>query len=223
LAAEQNSQLGKKAVILCNGPSLNTVDFNALSDVFCIGLNKINLLFGRTPFRPNIIVSINSLVIQQNQPFFNETSIPLYISDAGRNIISFRENVRFLHMVRSRKFARDVSGSVGEGATVTYAALQLAFHLGFSEVALVGCDHNFAVKGVPNRTVISEGHDRSHFDPNYFGPGIKWQLPDLEESEASYRLALLNYAAFGRKVYNSTEGGKLEIYPRISLSEFLKQ
>ncbi len=220
---EKDKYYGKKAVILCNGPSLNLVDFNQLCGVFCIGLNKVNLLFERTLFRPDIIVAVNRLVIEQNQSFFNSTSIPLYISSVGKDVIQYRENIRFLHVVRSRKFARDTSGSVAEGATVTYVALQLAFHLGFTEVALVGCDHNFAVKGSPNKTVTSQEQDKSHFDPNYFGPGIKWQLPDLEESEASYRLALLNYAAFGRRVVNATEGGKLEVYPRISLQEFLKQ
>ena len=39
--------LGQKAVILCNGPSLNRVNFEHLtvSRVFTFGLNKINLLF----------------------------------------------------------------------------------------------------------------------------------------------------------------------------------
>ena len=100
-------------------------------------------------------------------------------------------------------------------------ALQVAFHLGFTRVALVGCDHNFEVKGKANATVLGQGEDKSHFDPNYFGNGVPWQLPDLEVSEMAYRLAKGVYEAFGREIVNCTVGGKLEIYRRSSLEAFL--
>lgn len=222
LLAEKNRYHGRKAVILCNGPSLLSTDFDSLEGVFCFGLNKINLLFAKSKFRPSCIVSINRLVLEQNAAFFNETDLPLYLNHSAADIVHFRENVRFLHMINSHKFARDISGSVNEGATVTFVAMQVAFHLGFNQVALVGCDHNFAVKGKANATVLGKGEDKSHFDPNYFANGVPWQLPDLDASEMAYRLAKGVYETFGREIVNCTEGGKLEIYRRSSLSEFLK-
>jgi hypothetical protein len=59
-----------KAVILCNGPTLNKVNFDDLSasGMFTFGLNKINLLFKRTDFRPSAIVAVNPHVIEQNVP-----------------------------------------------------------------------------------------------------------------------------------------------------------
>jgi len=73
---------GKKAVILCNGPSLNRVNFDDLSSsgVFTFGLNKINLLFKRTDFRPSVIVAVNPHVIEQNSEFYNKTHIPLFFA-----------------------------------------------------------------------------------------------------------------------------------------------
>ena len=62
----RNKYADKKCVIICNGPSLNEVDLSALENVFCFGLNKINLKFSKTKFRPNVIVAVNPLVIQQN-------------------------------------------------------------------------------------------------------------------------------------------------------------
>ena len=58
-----NKYYGQKAVILCNGPSLNDVDFDLLGNVYCFGLNKINLLFDRTDFRPSAIVAVNPFII----------------------------------------------------------------------------------------------------------------------------------------------------------------
>ena len=212
---------GETAVIMCNGPSLLKVDFSALSNVYVFGLNKINLLFDKTEFRPDFIVSINPLVNDQNKEFFNSTDIPLFLDHAALATISnTNDNVHYLHSTILPSFARDVSMSVYQGYTVTYVAMQLAFHMGFSRVALVGCDHNFATKGPANQAVISEGADESHFDPRYFS-GVTWQLPDLIQSEISYLMALDAFQMDGRSLYNATDGGKLEVLPRISLIEFL--
>ena len=40
-------------------------------------------------------------------------------------------------------FSSDVRGRVWEGATVTNVTLQLAFHMGFQQVILIGVDHNY--------------------------------------------------------------------------------
>jgi hypothetical protein len=111
--------------------------------------------------------------------------------------------------------------SVYQGHTVTFVAMQLAIHMGFREVALVGCDHNFATKGATNQLVTSGDTDPNHFDPHYFADGVKWELPDLVQSEVSYLLAGQVVEALGGRIVNCTEGGKLEIFPRMSLSEFL--
>ena len=93
--------------------------------------------------------------------------------------------------------------------------------MGFSDVALIGCDHDFTSKGPPNKVVTSGDKDMDHFDPNYFAGGMKWELPDLLTSEVYYTLARKVYAEAGRRIVNATEGGKLDIFPRVSLEEFL--
>jgi hypothetical protein len=99
--------------------------------------------------------------------------------------------------------------------------MQLAFHMGFREVALIGCDHNFTAKGFANQIVSAEDKDPDHFDPNYFANGVSWNLPDLPTSEASYNLAYEVYTSSNRKLLNATHGGKLELLPRIKLEDFI--
>lgn len=212
---------GKKAVILCNGPSLLKSDLSLLKDVYTFGLNKINLLFDQTDFRPSCIVSVNSFVIEQNAEFYNQTEIPLFLDRYATKFVNSRSNIIFLHSSKQQKFARDCSLSVWNGFTVTCVALQLAFHMGFKEVALVGCDHSFSTKGSPNETVVSEQKDENHFAPNYFSDGVKWQLPDLAQSEAAYNLAKEVYQLSGRKLVNCTEGGQLHVFPRMKLQEYI--
>jgi hypothetical protein len=216
---------GQRCVILCNGPSLLHTDFDLLTrhQVFCFGLNKINLLFETSAFRPNCVVAVNPLVIEQNREFYNTTELPLLLDAVGIPHVRFRRNVAFLHTSMQSKFARDCSISVQQGFTVTYVALQLAYHYGFRRVALVGCDHSFAASGPPNSAVRSEGQDQSHFDPRYFSGGQLWHLPDLAGSEYFYSLAGRTFAAFGGEVVNATAGGKLEIFRRQSLASFLSE
>ena len=212
---------GQKAVIVCNGPSLLDTDLSLLEGVFTFGLNKINLLFEKSSFRPSCIVSVNPLVLEQNADFFNQTDIPIFLGTAGIRHIHARQNVAFLHAVQERRFARDCTVSIFEGFTVTYVALQLAFHMGFSRIALIGCDHNFATKGPANKLVTAKGSDPNHFDPNYFANGAKWHLPDLAQSELSYHLARVEYEAAGRSLVNATVGGKLELFPHTDLKTFV--
>lgn len=220
----RNSQRGRKAVILCNGPSLLKTDFAMLDGVFTFGLNKINLLFDQSVFRPSCIVAVNPHVIGQNAAFYDETRIPLFIDSwaAKRRLVRRRPGVTFLH-TGGHGFARDCRMTVPQGHTVTYVAIQLAFHMGFGAVALVGCDHDFADKGPANALVTGRGPDRNHFHPDYFGQGVAWQLPDLPESEAAYHRARAAFEADGRRIVNATEGGRLEVFERQSLARFLER
>jgi hypothetical protein len=216
----RNKYKGEKCVILCNGPSLLKTDFNLLKNVFTFGLNKINLLFEKNDFRPSFIAAVNRYVIEQNCEFYNETEIPLFLDSVAQRYIKPKSNITFLHSSTQQKFAEDCSRSIQQGATVTFVALQLACHMGFRDVALVGCDHNFATKGTANKTVKASGPDQSHFDPNYFAHGATWQLPDLARSEIFYIMAREAFAKAGGRVVNCTEGGTLGVYERSRIKDW---
>jgi hypothetical protein len=92
--------------------------------------------------------------------------------------------------------------------------------MGFSQIFLIGVDHNFKAPGNPNEKQFLQGGDQNHFDPNYFG-NKEWHLPDLEASELSYHLAKFFFNRDGRKIYDATVDGKLNIFPKISCEQAL--
>jgi hypothetical protein len=148
----------------------------------------------------------------------------MFLDSIGKKWVRFNKNVHFLHSACSTgRFAKDCSISINQGHTVTYVAMQLAFHMGFKKVALVGCDHTFATKGPANKTVIAGKEDPNHFDPNYFSGGVKWQLPDITASELHYKAARDTFERHGRKITNCTEGGRLQVFEIKTLKEFLLQ
>lgn len=216
LAALKDSHKGERCFVVGNGPSLKNTDLSKLKDDFCIGMNRIFLAADELNFTPDILVCVNDLVVEQSVKEFSELQIPKYFAWRARKWLSMDPWMHFLYTsYTSPKFSKDVRGRVWEGATVTNVCLQLAYHLGFSEVILIGVDHSFATKGAPNTTVQSEGDDPNHFSAAYFGKGFRWQLPDLETSELGYRLARKAFEEDNRKILDATVGGKLEIFEKV--------
>jgi hypothetical protein len=213
----KNIHSGQRCFILGNGPSLNQTDLSLLEGEITFGLNRIYLLFPQMGFPTKYLVSINTLVLEQCARDIAALPLQKFITWRGRQWFGRDDDIVFLDTdyTPPADFSRDVSGRVFEGSTVTYVALQLAFHMGFEQVILVGVDHNFAVQGTPNQVVVSKEGDQSHFSPDYFGEGFRWQLPDLEASESAYRLAKLAYESAGRQVLDATIGGKLTVFDKV--------
>jgi hypothetical protein len=115
-------------------------------------------------------------------------------------------------------FQRDACHPLWQGATVTFIAMQMAYHMGFEQIILVGVDHSFNTTGKAHTEVISQGDDPNHFSPEYFGKGFRWQLPDLETSEFAYHLARQAFEADGREIVDATIGGKLTVFPKVDYS-----
>lgn len=211
---------GRRAFIIGNGPSLNRTDLSKLRNEFTFGLNRIFLMFPELGFRTSCLVSVNDLVIEQSLADILALEMPKFLSWRARRFfdpaLAPAALPTFLYTTyESPTFARDARGRLWEGATVTNVALQLAYHMGFRQVILVGVDHTFNSRGKPNQTVVSEGDDPNHFSAGYFGKGFRWQLPDLETSEMGYRLARRAYEQAGRQVLDATVGGKLTVFPRV--------
>jgi len=220
LAELKDIHNGRRAFIIGNGPSLRQTDLSKLRNEFTFGMNRIYLLFPELGFSTTYFVSINELVIGQFADEILALPMPRFL--AWRSHPHFPANLSILQLptflytsYTGPRFSPDVRGRVWEGATVTNVALQLAFHMGFQQVILIGVDHNFASRGEANKTVVSQGDDLNHFAPNYFGKGAKWQLPDLDTSEVGYTFAREAYQKAGREVLDATAGGKLTIFPKV--------
>ena len=220
LAELKDFYQGQRAIIIGNGPSLKQTDLKKLKDEFTFGLNRIYLMFPELGFGTTYYVAVNDLVIDQCRQDISALPMPKFLSWRSHRFFTPGPlPATFLYTTYDNPaFARDVRHRVWESATVTYVALQLAFHMGFTQVILVGVDHNSNVPGKANTTIVSQGDDLNHFNPDYFGKGFRWQLPDFETSEIGYRLARQAYETAGRQVLDATIDGKLTVFPKVKYS-----
>lgn len=223
LAEYKNAYRGKRAFIIGNGPSLKNTDLSFLKNEITFGMNRIYLMFPELGFETTFLSVVNDLVIEQTASDLASLHIPKFLTWRSRRFFS-EQGIRldaanmptFLYTTYDApSFSKDVRGRVWEGATVTYVTIQLAFHMGFEELILIGVDHNYTAAGKPNTTVTSEGDDPNHFSTAYFGKGFRWQLPDLETSEIGYRMARQEIERSGRRIVDATVGGKLQIFEKV--------
>jgi hypothetical protein len=217
----RNRYFGQDCFLLANGPSLNAVDLKRVNNFHLIGLNKVHLLLERAKLDLTFHVAINNLVIEQAWREFTLLNCPSFLSyQPASTCVRGDSNIRYCltEQMPVPRFSRVYDEPIWEGWTVTYAALQLAYFMGFKNIFLVGLDHNFKVSGSPNEEQAMQGADPNHFDPRYFA-GSRWHLPDLEGSEMAYEVARFAFERSGRSIYDATEKGHCRIFPRISLEE----
>jgi hypothetical protein len=217
LAGLRDRHRGRRCFILGNGPSLQRTDLSPLRSELTFGLNRAYLMFERNGFATTYLASVNRLVIEQSGSEILESPVDeVFVGWDARDAIERSDRPIYVRSLARPCFSTQAGNGVWEGATVTYVALQLAYHMGIRDVVLLGVDHRFSSTGSPHQVVTSSGPDRDHFSPGYFGPGYRWQLPDLETSEVAYRLARAAFERAGGRVRDATLDGHLDVFPKVT-------
>tara|TARA_R110000868_G_scaffold107263_4_gene293406 strand:- start:26005 stop:26880 length:876 start_codon:yes stop_codon:yes gene_type:complete len=219
LAAYRDRHAGEQAVIIGSGPSLRHTDLSRLTGRTVFGMNRLYTGFDTLGLTVDYHLAINDYVLHYYGAELVGLGIPLFSAWSGRADVPYHSHVTDLYTLSDHDFEYDLTKRVPAGATVTYAAIQLAYYMGFTDVVLVGVDHRFILNSEeeasgPNAAIVRSGDDPNHFSSTYFPEGVIWQTPDFARSEPAYRNALAAYSADGRVIRDATVDGALTIFPR---------
>ncbi|MEQ8821106.1 MAG: DUF115 domain-containing protein [Sumerlaeia bacterium] len=227
----RNRHEGERCFIMGGGPSLKKIDPTFLKSEITFGVNGVFLIFDWLGFQPDYYAVEDRLVFEDRwndiRKFVTKPECFFSIQFACPQFD--RPNHHYLRSIYDfdpaagfPRFSEDVSKVVWIGGTVTYVCMQLAFYMGFQEVYLIGMDHNYArpdhVQAEGN-VWTSHGEDPNHFHPDYFGKGYRWHDPKVDRMETAYRKAKDVFEAHGRKIYNATAGGQLEVFERVNYND----
>lgn len=224
----KNKYRNERCFIVGNGPSLNDLNLRKLKNEYSFGVNSIFLK--SEEFSPTFYVVEDHHVAKDNSERINKLNNSIkffprnykHILRKDHQTHYFNMNTGYYQEYSSNycipRFSTDASKKLYCGQSVTIICLQLAFYMGFKEVYLIGMDFNYTI---PKDAIIEDGgvilsmsDDPNHFDSSYFGKGKRWHDPHLDRVYRSYQLAKLCFEAQGRKIYNATYGGKLELFER---------
>jgi len=238
LASLRDKYKGKRCFIVGNGPSLNKCDLSLLKNEFTFAVNGIFYKTDEVGYRPTFYMVEDNHVVADNLKRINSYKCPYKFFPANyKNLIIpdettifipadlgfYRENHPYYCIPR---FSKDVENVIYTGQSVTIMQLQMAYHLGFTEVYLIGMDFSYAL---PESTKVegcnytSQEDDVNHFHPDYFGKGKKWHDPQLDRVLMNYKKCKEEFEADGRKIYNATIGGKLELFERADYNQLFKK
>lgn len=213
---------GERCFIVCTGPSLNFNDLSLIKNEICFSMNSIIKILDKTEWYPKYygvqdddvfakMRDIYSTFSHENFFVANNTFNKNKDVLQNKNVNVFRlyyGNIKRNLKKPRIKFSKDITHGVDCGYTITYSLMQIAIYMGFKEIYLIGCDSNYDPD--PNkRYFVSHGH----IDPN--APvSVQFQMQAYSKAK--------EYAdKHNIKIFNATRGGKLEVFPRISLEEVI--
>jgi hypothetical protein len=226
----RNKFKGQRCFILGNGPSLNKCDLKLLASEYSFAVNGIFYKTDEMGFKPTFYVVEDNHVVADNLKRINSYRCQYKFFPAQyRNIIVPDENTLFIPMDMGfyrehhpyycmPRFSVNVEDVIYAGQSVTIMNLQLAYHLGFKYVYLIGMDFHYKL---PESTIVegcnytSQEDDPNHFHKDYFGKGKKWHDPKLDRVLLNYQVAKEVFEKDKRRIFNATVGGKLELFERV--------
>ncbi|SDW87849.1 Protein of unknown function DUF115 [Lachnospiraceae bacterium KHCPX20] len=222
----KNIHKGKRAFIICNGPSLRWSDLDVLHEhnEICFGMNSIFQIFGSTAWRPNYYIETDPEIEIFDRDIVKSRDLlcPKFITDLFEtNRCGSSTDYFVLHgwyAGKKARFSEDVSRVFFSSSTVTFACLQLAAYMGFSEIYLLGADctnvtRHFSTIETDKNIADMETND-VYSEDFYEKQTKKW----LE----GYAVAREYAEERGIKIYNATRGGALEIYERVDFDSLFK-
>lgn len=224
----KNIHKGQRCFIIGTGPSLTVEDLELLKGEICFGSNRIFEIYPRTSWRPTYYVNQDYPLLKKypreiheltpKAMFFPIDVQPAYGDLPMANFFVLRHKDFY---PGDAEFSENLHHYMGQGFTVTYGAMQLARYMGFSEVYLLGIDHNYSISQDEKGNLIVNNGVQDYFQGST-ASNIGINLPRVVETTKAYMTAR-KYADRhpGFTVYNATRGGKLEVFERVKLEDVL--
>jgi len=235
LLALRDCYRGQRCFIIGGGPSLKKMNLQLLRSEVTFVVNGFYHLLGELGFRPTFYVVEDRLVAEDNAREINALKgmTKIFPEDLRYKLRASDETI-FVQLNRyyvnpdrpGPDFPRFAAPGCLEfywGGTVSYLNLQLAYYMGFTEVYVIGMDMDYTVpSGVTSNVIMSQAKDVNHAHPDWFGPGKRWHRPRVDQIVQAFQRAREVFESDGRRLFNATAGGKLEVLERVSFERVLE-
>lgn len=224
-----------ECVIIGNGPSLNKVDWKKVSSFDTFGVNSIFLLKEKMNFIPKFYVVEDVYVADDRKEEINKNKngvieiYPNYLKYLfGSKINSVFVNVFFYYgRFFKPRIGRSIDHGLFVGGSVSHLCIQIAIHLGYSKIHLIGFDHNYVINPTVEtkgkKLVSTKNDDNNHFDKTYFGKGKRWHEPDMDRMKESHDFFNMVAKKRGINIYNTLKTSGLSSYEIKDENSFYKK
>ncbi len=229
----KDSHKGERCFVIGNGPSLTVEDLSLLEKEKTFAANRIFYIYDKTNWRPTYYCAQDDVVIDDimtKLPEVKEQCEKMFlIGDcyikAGDSLQNNKDVLffcaKYIKAHKKRLFSDRIEKYISGGGSITYASIQIAAYMGFSEIYLLGVDHNYSTSACDNKEMGSSDVKLNYFEG--MPTTLKVNKPNPDNATLSFIQAKEYCDAHGIKIFNATRGGKLEVYPRIKLEDIFNE
>lgn len=226
---------GKRIFLVGNGPSLNDMNLDLLVGEDSIAMNRIELIYPKTKWRPTYYIFCSSNCHDKRwgvewsksvvKAAKHEDTIPLiwnrYKGDIEKKSgEKLHESTIYLETFTENKvgdlnaFSVNAEDRLDKSGTTMNVALQLAYYMDYDEVYLIGIDSNWQTA---TNTLKSDEGDINHFHPDYhahIGDGGRefWRM------NTTHKTARKFFDIKGTKIMNAGLNSAINAYENVDFN-----
>lgn len=233
---------GKRVFLIANGPSLADTNLDLLEGEITIAMNRVSMLYDKfTKWRPTYYLFSSTNVKPHNpwaQEWLNsvtrsikEDTTTSFIASLFKKYIDpgdYYPQVKWFDSLSEKKpqsngdissdsFSTNVVDRIDKSGTTMNLALQLSYHMGFTEIIVVGADLGWS------------GDRGSKNDPNHFDKSYRADIPSEKVYKINNQMRNIHslaYSHFEKKdstiqMYNASLKSVLDVYPMIDYEKYI--
>jgi hypothetical protein len=230
----RNQYLGKRCFVIGTGPSLKIEYLERLGGEYTFAANQIFRCFSQTSWRPSFYVIGDSNIGTIHKEAIMAANFPkMFVSSHMRHILNGSRKIVYFNKSHESytseipPFSPNSCKIVEGGYTVSYLAMQIAWHLGFREIYTLGIDANYShvvnevLSENGNYSLIRADHSKSYFIPNMVRPEEPTIVPHADRQILAYMSAKNYIEANGGLIANAAPDSPLQVFGRKDLGEVL--
>ena len=231
----------ERVFLIANGPSLSDTNLDYLKDETTIAMNRISLIYPKnTAWRPTYYLFSSTNVrhpdwgaawtesVREAISHPQTTSFVARMFKPSIDPVNAFPRVRWFDSMSEKKpcmegkisercFSTDITERIDKTGTTMNLALQLSYHMGFSEIIIVGADLGWT------------GDRGSKNDPNHFDNSYRAEIAPEKVYKINNQMRNIHSLAFKNfmekekdtKFYNASKKTVLDVYPIIDFEDYI--
>lgn len=233
---------GQRCFILATGPSIKQQGVRQLAGEHCIAVSNFFVHPDYRAIRPryHCIAPFHSPITEEGwQEWLKEASAATGDAAMFFGLRDLERNTRNGNFAGREKFFLNFAGPVEQleahgvdltrilpsPQSVTIMALYAAIYMGFAEIYLLGCDHDWILHLNSSAHFYDESQhalNRGGYN-EWFAPGLDTYFRDYLSLWKQYRVLGQIAQKRGIRIINATRGGLLDVFPRAEFESLLVQ
>lgn len=232
-AVFENACSGKRGFVIGNGESLNRQDLTKLRNEITVGMNRIYLHDICKDWSPTFYCNVDRVpkegiseyrrkYLDEMPERFKPVGMFYHISELHYHLNTgnrfFVKTDIAVDTVRDYNIPWDLTRAIPGNRTTSHTAIMVAMYAGCNPIYLIGMDNDW----LSHRSIDRHFYDGKGLEEDLINKSYTYYMKVVLRQFQGYEV-IRNYAnQHGIKIFNATDGGFLDVFPRVEYGSLFK-